>query len=526
MPATRYKKTQRIVNLDQQKRAKGLKKKLKRQADPILTDKRKQSNGHAKNKTFSKHEVKKFSHHNYNTSSNKDDINCTIAFNENSNSRDSIGIDPSSIKPDLASSTKSSEIIGQSAKVRKTVTINEPTSVCKNLDEDMPSDLDKNCELNHIVEPIDDIQNTIQNDSILYIQDRMNDLIDMVHNWSTTKSKAQLSRGELMTQLQSDLALYYAYNEFLMERILQLFPVKEAIEFLDASEAHRPLTIRCNTLKTHRRDLAQILINRGANVDPIGDWSSVGLVVYDSQVPIGATPEYMAGHYMLQGASSLLPVMALDPQTNEKILDLCCAPGGKTTHIGALMRNTVRANVHRMGVLNCLITNIDGRIFNKYMHDFDRVLVDAPCTGTGVISKDPEAKCSKTELDIQRCSTFQRQLLLTAIDCINAKSGNNPRIIVYSTCSVLVAENEAVIEYALKKRPNVRIIPTGIEFGIDGFTKFRESRFHPSMKLCRRFYPHTHNMDGFFVAKLIKLPGVTINAAKSDDASKKSHEQN
>ena len=97
----------------------------------------------------------------------------------------------------------------------------------------------------------------------------------------------------------------------------------------------RPVTIRSNSLKTRRRDLAQSLINRGVNLDPIGKWSKVGLVVYDSSVPVGATPEYLAGHYMLQGASSMLPVMALAPQEHEKIMDMCAAPGGKTSYIGS-----------------------------------------------------------------------------------------------------------------------------------------------------------------------------------------------
>lgn len=82
------------------------------------------------------------------------------------------------------------------------------------------------------------------------------------------------------------------------------------------------------------------MINRGVNLDPLGNWTKVGLVVYSSQVPMGATPEYLAGHYIIQGASSFLPVEALDPKENERILDMCAAPGGKASHIAAFMKNT------------------------------------------------------------------------------------------------------------------------------------------------------------------------------------------
>lgn len=140
------------------------------------------------------------------------------------------------------------------------------------------------------------------------------------------------------------------------------------------------MTIRTNTLKTRRRDLAQALINRGVNVDPLDAWTKVGLVIYNSQVPIGATPEYLSGHYIIQGASSFLPVMALAPQPNERILDMCAAPGGKSTYIGALMRNSgilvandankdraraIIANAHRLGLTNTIVTNLDGRHFTE-----------------------------------------------------------------------------------------------------------------------------------------------------------------
>lgn len=325
------------------------------------------------------------------------------------------------------------------------------------------------------------------------------------------------TRQDYLDQLIKDLCAYYSYNEFLMEKLVQLFP-HEISEFLEANEVQRPVTIRTNTLKTRRRDLAQALINRGVNLDPIGKWSKVGLVVYDSQVPLGATPEYLAGHYIIQGGSSFLPVMALAPQENERILDMSSAPGGKTTHIASLMKNTgvifandankdrakaVVGNVHRMGITNTVICNYDGRKFPSVMHGFDRVLLDAPCSGTGVIAKDTEVKMNKDEKDIQRCSHLQRELLLAAIDCCDAKSSTGGYI-VYSTCSILVDENESVIEYALNKR-NVKLVPTGLDFGKEGYVNFERHRFHPNMKLTRRFYPHIHNLDGFFVAKLKKF---------------------
>jgi ribosomal RNA methyltransferase Nop2 len=300
------------------------------------------------------------------------------------------------------------------------------------------------------------------------------------------------------------------------------------LEFLKVNEVQRPVTIRANTLKTRRRDLAQALINKGVNLDPVGKWSKVGLVVYDSSVPIGATMEYMAGHYILQGASSLLPVMALAPQENERILDMCAAPGGKTTYIASLMKNTgvlvandinkertkaLVANVHRLGVLNTVICYYDGRQLPTVMSGFDRVLLDAPCSGTGVISKDSSVKTSKDEKDIRRCAHIQKELILAAIDCIDERSSTGGYL-VYSTCSIMVEENEGVIDYAMSKR-NVKVVETGLDFGSEGFCRFRGSVFHPSLKLCRRFYPHTHNMDGFFVAKLKKFPN-KIPGSKSD----------
>jgi len=356
---------------------------------------------------------------------------------------------------------------------------------------------------------------------LLVLQTRIQEVVGVLADFKNKREDGR-KRKEYLELLKKDLCTYYGYNEYLLTKFLELLGPSELIEFLEANEVQRPVTIRTNTLKTRRKELAKNLINRGVNLDPVGKWSKVGLVVYDSQVPIGATPECMAGHYILQGACSLLPVMALAPQEHERILDMSAAPGGKASHIAAVMKNTgilfandankdrcnaIVSNFHRLGITNSVITCHDGREFPKVMGGFDRVLIDAPCSGSGIISKDPSAKTSKDENSILKTSHLQKQLILAAIDSVNAKSQTGGYI-VYSTCSVLVEENEAVINYALKKR-DVKVVPTGFEFGTPGFTRIREFRFNKDLELTRRFYPHTHNMDGFFVAKLQKLSNTT-----------------
>uniref|UniRef100_A0A3P9CMA9 NOP2 nucleolar protein homolog (yeast) n=1 Tax=Maylandia zebra TaxID=106582 RepID=A0A3P9CMA9_9CICH len=371
------------------------------------------------------------------------------------------------------------------------------------------------------------------------IYQRIKDNIDLLCNFSTKREEGK-DRADYISLLKKDLCTYYKVC-FLPCMVLvcffwvclYVFSLNPDLkEFMDANEIHRPVTIRTNTLKTRRRDLAQALINRGVNLDPLGKWSKVGLVIYDSSVPIGATPEYLAGHYMLQGASSFLPVMALSPQEGELVLDMSSAPGGKTTYIAQLMRNTgvivandanaerlksVVGNIHRLGVTNTVVCNYDGREFPKVMGGFDRVLLDAPCSGTGVIAKDPAVKTSKDEVDINRCAHLQKELILSAIDSVNADSPSGGYL-VYCTCSITVEENEWVVDYALKKR-NVKLVPTGLDFGKEGFTNFKKFRFHPTLRLTRRFYSHSHNMDGFFVAKLKKFSNIIPTAPPGNGKS-------
>lgn len=341
------------------------------------------------------------------------------------------------------------------------------------------------------------------------------------------------SRKEYIDQLGRYIAELYGYLPELVEYFLTMFSPAETLEFVDASDKPRPLVIRTNTLKTRRKDLAAALIKRGVSLDPLSTWSKVGLKIAASPVPIGATPEYLNGMYMLQSAASMCPILALDPQPSELILDMSAAPGGKTSYIAQLMRNTgviiandlrpdrqkaTIANLHRLGVNNTVTCAKDGRklpsTFAK--NRFDRVLLDAPCSGLGVISRDPSVKVQRTIADVQKCAHLQKELLLAAIDSLKYK---NPKssVMVYSTCSVSVFENEEVVQYALEKR-DIQIIDSGLEFGKPGFTRYQHKRFHPSMALARRFYPHTVNMDGFFVCKIRKLSDTTRQSTKEVDA--------
>lgn len=416
----------------------------------------------------------------------------------------------------------------------------------QNSDEDEEEEADPELEANpraQILPSVDQIEREKAaaggKTDVTILRTRMIELAKVLENFKEL-SEEGTTRQQHIEQLLSDICEYFGYSELLAEKLFNLFNVTEAMEFFEANEIARPITIRTNTLKARRRDLAQDLVNKGVNLQPIGKWTKVGLQVFDSQVPIGATPEYLSGQYILQAASSFLPVMALDPQDNERVLDMAAAPGGKTTFISAMMKNTgcvfandsnkartksLIANIHRLGCKNTIVCNYDAREFPKVMGGFDRVLLDAPCSGTGVIAKDESVKTSRTEKDFIQIPHLQKQLILSAIDSVNAHSETGG-VIVYSTCSVAVEENEAVVDYALRKRPNVQLVDTGLTIGKEGFTNYRGKHFNPKLKLTRRYYPHVYNVDGFFVAKFKKTAPSAHDDSQAGAAEKESYARN
>jgi NOL1/NOP2/sun family putative RNA methylase len=272
-----------------------------------------------------------------------------------------------------------------------------------------------------------------------------------------------------------------------------------------------PSVVRINTLKIDK----SILLNR---FDTAGisyacmKWHPFGLRL---EVPRpGKMIEYMLGYIHVQEEISLVPPFVLDPKPGEQILDLCAAPGSKTTQISQSMSNqgllianepslsrisSLRSNCERLGAINVAITRYDGRRFPD--HKFDRVLVDAPCSSEGMARKDQNvlSRCSlQRSLDLQ---AIQVGLLKRAIQL--TKPGG---VIVYSTCTFAPEENEAVVDNVLcQLGGQVRLEKVSIP-GLDGcfgLSEWGNVRFGEDLKNTARYYPHQNDTGGFFVAKLV-----------------------
>jgi tRNA (cytosine40_48-C5)-methyltransferase len=290
-------------------------------------------------------------------------------------------------------------------------------------------------------------------------------------------------------------------------RFLEYMP---DVEQCLASMEDRPSTyIRTNTIKFDSKSLACLLEEKGIEIEPT-ELPEVHRVVL-SNLPIGATSEYLAGLYYIQDLSSCIAVEELAVSSTQQNLDMACAPGGKTTFMAQKMNNlgaifaleynrrripSVIFNLARCGVLNTSLHNIDGRTAGSLSKRFDRVLLDAPCTCEGVISKDKSRKTSLGPCDIEASSQRQLEMLLEAIRVV--KSGG---LVIYSTCSFAPEENELVINELLEISGDTVIVEPVLR-GLPGLTRFGDQSLHPSLSRTARLYPHKHKTLGFFIAKL------------------------
>ncbi len=311
------------------------------------------------------------------------------------------------------------------------------------------------------------------------------------------------------TTLSRRLARKYQYDEFIVRRWIGIFGEGEAVELIKAMEEGVPKYIRINTIKTREkgieeRDVVERLENRGFSLSKTE--IPYCYEVVEEPYSIGATPEYLIGYYYVMDKSSCVPPLALAEDCRDVVADFAASPGGKATMLAQLVKAVIALeaqkeriqalvdNVHRMGAYNTAILHMDARDFPGVCK-VDGVLLDAPCSGEGIIHKDESRKRSRGAEDIEFCSKLQRELLEAAV-----KSVKEGGVIVYSTCSLTPEENEFVIQWALENLP-VKLEKIGLP-GEEGLTEVAGIKLDESLRLARRYYPHKNRCSGFFVAKM------------------------
>jgi 16S rRNA (cytosine1407-C5)-methyltransferase len=238
--------------------------------------------------------------------------------------------------------------------------------------------------------------------------------------------------------------------------------------------------------------------------------------VIEGESIVGKTLDFILGAYYIQSLSSMIPVLVLKPDANDKVLDLCAAPGSKTTQLAEMMKNrgTLIANEISIERLKSLVFNIDkmnlvnvgvlhgkGELLSKMFGSyFDKILVDAPCSALGIIQKKNEVSNWWNEKKAEGLAEIQFKLLLSAI-----KSCKVGGVIVYSTCTLTLEENELVLNKILEKYP-VEMVE--IELPVpcrEAFTNFENEKLNPSICKAKRIVPWEIGSEGFFVAKLRKV---------------------
>ena len=354
-----------------------------------------------------------------------------------------------------------------------------------------------------------------------------------------------------------------------LERIKQLLPDEKDFQSYLEILKHDPVrSIRCNTLKITPKELKKRLEEKNWKIsqpwenypevfiiegkysrsrsqfnkddnkiskqqkdsDDINHSSGVGgrgLVGWDDLIPLepgelGRSLEHLLGYYYVQELASMLPVIALNPQEGELILDLAASPGSKTTQISAKMKNTgtiianevslgrikiLASNLERCGVTNCIITRKDGVAFCERIKKFnpnlklDKILIDAPCSGEGTLRSTPKTYQMWNPKTIFNLSRLQKSLVASAIEIL--KDGGT---LVYSTCTHAPEENEEVVNFVLEKFPEIKIEQIKLPIKCrQGITIWQDKEYNKEIKKSCRIYPHDANTEGFFITKFKKI---------------------
>lgn len=290
-----------------------------------------------------------------------------------------------------------------------------------------------------------------------------------------------------------NLSTYYSHPRFYTEYFYENYGEEFTKKLLKANNEKPPFTIRVNSFKTNKNDLVENLSELGFEIQEISYENALNILNPNGIID---TEYFKKGHFYVQDLGSILVSSFLNPSKDSMVLDLCAAPGGKTTHLSELMGNTgeivacdkskgkinlIKENAQRLGCKNIIPIVNDARVLNEdFINKFDYVLVDAPCSGTGLYRKKPDIKWNKGIDDLKDLGKIQLEILNNAKEYVK-----NQGLLLYSTCSLSKIENEDVIENFLRENKNFKI------------KKLRD-------KEVLKLFPSVDGSDGFSICLLEK----------------------
>jgi 16S rRNA (cytosine967-C5)-methyltransferase len=299
------------------------------------------------------------------------------------------------------------------------------------------------------------------------------------------------------------IAVAHSHPRWLVERWMEGLGFEQTLALCKADNEIPPLTLRVNLLKATRQDVMERLARAGHDVRPTA-YSPEGIILAKPPVALREMSELTGGLLYVQDEASQLVSRLLAPRKGERVLDLCAGAGGKTTHLAALMENegeivaadiqtgkleALEATARRWGItaVKTAVVDAANSTGTASLGLFDRVLVDAPCSGLGTLRRNPEIRWHLTAQKLGEFPPLQKGILINAAACV--KGGG---VLLYSTCSVMPEENEGVVEAFLEGRPDFIPARSPVDIPADVI----------DAKGFLRTLPHRHGTDGFFGALL------------------------
>lgn len=320
------------------------------------------------------------------------------------------------------------------------------------------------------------------------------------------RNRGKIPRPDKSSSLLEYLSITYSHPEWMVERFLKLFGQELTESLLISNNALPEFTIRTNTLKTTREKLIEALARENVQAEP-GHFYKDALIIKNPS-SISKLVTFKEGLFQVQDESSMLAAAALDPKPGELVLDACSAPGGKATHIAQLMGNegTILArdiHGHKIELINQSASRLGIEIIKTAIHDAlvpdtelegkaDRVLLDAPCTGLGIIRRKPDIKWTRKSADLYEITSLQKKMIIAAGRSVKAGG-----VLVYSTCTILPEENTDIVK---------GFLDSNSDFEMDDLSYFIPEPLKSRIKEkgMLQLYNSCDGTDGFFISRLRK----------------------